>query len=82
MLNERGGIKGYKIQMDIVDTGNAPQRGIEAYELLLKLEPTNPDAGRWVLQIADGYATLEDWAKLKATYARALSGYTAGSSWS
>lgn len=32
MLNERGGIKGYKIQMDIVDTGNAPQRGIEAYE--------------------------------------------------
>jgi len=58
------------------------ERGIEAYELLLKLEPTNPDAGRWVLQIADGYATLEDWAKLKATYARALSGYTAGSSWS
>jgi tetratricopeptide (TPR) repeat protein len=58
------------------------ERGIEAYELLLKLEPTHPDAGRWVLQIADGYATLEDWPKLKTTYARALTGYTAGGPWS
>lgn len=58
------------------------ERGIEAYELLLKLEPTSPDAGRWVLQIADGYATLEDWSRLKNTYARAIAGYTTGSSWS
>ncbi|MBK8214253.1 MAG: tetratricopeptide repeat protein [Myxococcales bacterium] len=58
------------------------ERGIEAYELLLKLEPTSPDAGRWVLQIADGQATLEDWPKLRNTYARALAGYTTGSSWS
>ncbi len=36
------------------------ERGIEAYELLLKLEPTSRDAGRWVLQIAAGYAALED----------------------
>ena len=32
LINERGGINGYKIVADIVDHGNAPQRGIEAYE--------------------------------------------------
>jgi branched-chain amino acid transport system substrate-binding protein len=32
LINERGGIKGYKIQADVVDTANQPQRGIEAYE--------------------------------------------------
>jgi hypothetical protein len=56
-------------------------RGIEAYELLLKLEPASSDAGRWVLAIAQGYNYIEDWPKLKATYERAVSGYTAGSPW-
>lgn len=32
LVNERGGVNGWKIAADIVDTGNAPQRGIEAYE--------------------------------------------------
>jgi branched-chain amino acid transport system substrate-binding protein len=32
LINERGGINGHKIQAEIVDTGNATQRGIEAYE--------------------------------------------------
>jgi branched-chain amino acid transport system substrate-binding protein len=32
LVNERGGVKGWKIVIDVVDTGNAPQRGIEAYE--------------------------------------------------
>jgi branched-chain amino acid transport system substrate-binding protein len=32
LVNERGGVSGWKISADIVDTGNAPQRGIEAYE--------------------------------------------------
>jgi len=32
LINERGGVGGWKISADIVDTGNAPQRGIEAYE--------------------------------------------------
>jgi tetratricopeptide (TPR) repeat protein len=58
------------------------ERGIEAYELLLKLEPTSPDAGRWVLQIAAGYAALEEWGKLKATFERALAEYTTGGPWS
>jgi len=57
------------------------ERGIEAYELLLKLEPTSPDAGQWVLQIAAGYNVLEDWPHLKATFDRAIAGYTAGSPW-
>jgi cellulose synthase operon protein C len=57
------------------------ERGIEAYELLLKLEPTSREAGTYVLQIAAGYAALEDYPKLKATYDRALAQYTQGGSW-
>ncbi len=57
-------------------------RGIEAYELLLKLDPTNRDAPEWVLQIAAGYFTVEDYPHLKATYERAIQNYTAGGSWS
>jgi TolA-binding protein len=56
-------------------------RGIEAYELLLKLEPASSDAGGWVVQIAQGYNAIEDWPKLRATYERAVTGYTAGSAW-
>jgi tetratricopeptide (TPR) repeat protein len=56
-------------------------RGIEAYELLLKLEPASSDAGKWILAIAQGYDASEDWPKLKATYERAVTGYTAGSPW-
>lgn len=56
-------------------------RGIEAYELLLKLEPASAEAGSWVLQIAQGYNAMEDWPRLKATYDRAVNGYTAGSPW-
>ncbi len=58
------------------------ERGIEAYELLLKLDPTSRDAGEWVLQIASGYFTIEDYAHLKQTYERALTTYTAGGAWS
>jgi tetratricopeptide (TPR) repeat protein len=57
------------------------ERGIEAYELLLKLDPTNREAGDWVLQIAAGYFTVEDYVHLKATYERALTDYTAGGAW-
>jgi TolA-binding protein len=58
------------------------ERGIEAYRLLLKLEPTSRDAGQWVLQIAQGYASLEDWPGLKATFDLALAQYTTGGPWS
>ncbi|MEO6420724.1 MAG: tetratricopeptide repeat protein, partial [Polyangiaceae bacterium] len=57
------------------------ERGIEAYELLLKLEPTSRDAGLWMMQIAAGYNAIEDYPKLRATYDRALAGYTTGGSW-
>ncbi len=56
-------------------------RGIEAYELLLKLEPASSDAGGWVLQIAQGYNAVEDWPRLRASYDRAVAGYTTGSAW-
>jgi tetratricopeptide (TPR) repeat protein len=58
------------------------ERGIESYELLLKLEPTSPDAGRWILQIAAGYAAIEDWPHLQSTFERAIAEYTAGGTWS
>lgn len=57
------------------------ERGIDAYELLLKLEPTSPDAPQWTLQIAAGYNWIEDYPKLKTTYERILSGYVVGSPW-
>ncbi len=56
-------------------------RGIEAYELLLKLEPTSRDAGGWVLRIAEGYNQVEDYPKMRATYDRALVGYTKDGPW-
>lgn len=58
------------------------ERGIEAYELLLKLEPTSAEAGRWALRIAAGYEALEDWPHLKGTFERALAQYTRGTAWS
>ncbi|HEX9490532.1 MAG TPA: ABC transporter substrate-binding protein, partial [Stellaceae bacterium] len=32
LVNARGGIKGHPVEIMVVDTGNQPQRGIEAYE--------------------------------------------------
>jgi branched-chain amino acid transport system substrate-binding protein len=32
LVNAKGGIKGHPIDISVVDTGNQPQRGIEAYE--------------------------------------------------
>ncbi len=32
LLNAKGGIKGHSVEIMVVDTGNQPQRGIEAYE--------------------------------------------------
>ncbi|HEY8076290.1 MAG TPA: tetratricopeptide repeat protein [Labilithrix sp.] len=57
------------------------ERGIEAYELLLKLEPASADAGHWILEIANGWNALEDYPKLRATYQRAVDGYTTGGAW-
>jgi cellulose synthase operon protein C len=58
------------------------ERGVEAYELLLKLEPTSRDAGQWVLQIAAGYAAIEDYPHVKSTFERAIAQYTTGGPWS
>src|SRR6185436_3656763 len=46
------------------------ERGIEAYELMLKLDPTGPEAPSYGLAIAHGYSTIEEWPKLKTTYER------------
>lgn len=44
------------------------ERGIEAYRLLLKLEPTEPDAYTHALKIAQGHSTMESWETLRKDY--------------
>jgi tetratricopeptide (TPR) repeat protein len=53
------------------------ERGIEAYRLLLKLEPTSPEAYRFQLQIAQGHSTLENWARLEEDYRTSVRDYVA-----
>ncbi len=55
------------------------ERGVEAYELLLEARTrASRDAGQWVLQIATGYAAIEDYAHEKSTFERAIANYTTG----
>lgn len=44
------------------------ERGIEAYRLLLKLKPTDPDAYTYALRIAQGHSTMEAWEELRKDY--------------
>jgi len=53
------------------------ERGIEAYRLLLKLEPTSPEAYLFQLQIAQGHSTLENWAALEDDYKLSVRDYVA-----
>lgn len=51
------------------------ERGIEAYRLLLKLEPTEAAAYRHSLRIAQGHSTTETWDALEADYRQAIATY-------
>src|SRR5882724_7608586 len=51
--------------------------GDEAYRLLLKLEPTSPEAYRYQLQIAQGHSTLEAWGALEEDYRVSVRDYLA-----
>ncbi|HEY3494245.1 MAG TPA: hypothetical protein VGK73_06150 [Polyangiaceae bacterium] len=51
------------------------ERGIEAYRLLLKLEPTSPDAYKYSLQIAAAHSTMENWKALEDDYKKTLRDY-------
>src|SRR6478735_593171 len=53
------------------------ERGIEAYRLLLKLEPTNPDDNEFALKIAQGHSTLESWKELENDYKLVVKEYVA-----
>jgi cellulose synthase operon protein C len=53
------------------------ERGIEAYRLLIKLEPTNPDCNEYALKIAQGHSTLESWKELESDYALVVKDYVA-----
>jgi len=51
------------------------ERGVEAYRLLLKLEPTSPDAYKYQLQIAAAHSTMEAWKVLEEDYKKTLKEY-------
>jgi cellulose synthase operon protein C len=53
------------------------QRGIEAYRLLLKLQPTDEHAYEYALAIALGHSTLEMWDDLQKDYEAMLAEYVA-----
>jgi cellulose synthase operon protein C len=53
------------------------ERGIEAYRLLIKLEPTSPACYEHMLSIAQGHSTLESWRALEADYKLLLKDYVA-----
>jgi TolA-binding protein len=53
------------------------ERGIEAYKLLLKLEPMSPEAYKYALAVAQGDSTMERWAKLREDYKWILRDYVA-----
>ena len=44
------------------------ERGVEAYRLLLKLEPTSPEAYEHALHIAQAHSTMESWRALEEDY--------------
>jgi branched-chain amino acid transport system substrate-binding protein len=57
LVNERGGIRGWKIHAEVVDHGNEPQRGIEAYERFKRegvvlLDPFSTPVSRALVQRA------------------------------
>ncbi len=51
-------------------------RGIEAYRLLLKLEPADPTAYEHALSIAQGHSTMEEWKDLENDYRWIIRDYT------
>lgn len=63
------------------------ERGIEAYRLLIRLEPLSPEAPDHALAVARGHSTLEAWHELVVDYRNLLRDYTAptapapGSAW-
>ncbi len=52
------------------------ERGVEAYRLLLKLEPTAPEGYDWALAVALGHSTMENWAELEKDYRWLIADFT------
>jgi len=53
------------------------ERGIEAYRLLIKLQPTSPEAYELALKVAQGHSTLEAWKELENDYKLVIKEYVA-----
>lgn len=52
------------------------ERGIEAYRLLIKLEPMSPHAYEWGLAVARGQSTMQLWDDLDRQYKILIDTYT------
>jgi tetratricopeptide (TPR) repeat protein len=52
------------------------ERGIEAYRLLIKLEPLSPHGYENALAIAQGFSTMQEWDKLDKQYRLVIEDYT------
>jgi tetratricopeptide (TPR) repeat protein len=52
------------------------ERGIEAYRLLLKLEPMSPHAYEYALAVAQGQSTMQLWDALDVQYREIISHFT------
>jgi TolA-binding protein len=57
-------------------------QGIEAYQLLLQINPSDKRAPEYQLAIARGYMALDNFAKALAAYAALAQNYEKGSTWS
>jgi tetratricopeptide (TPR) repeat protein len=51
------------------------ERGVEAYRLLMKLEPTSPEGYQYSLQIAAAHSTMENWKVLEEDYKKTIKDY-------
>jgi TolA-binding protein len=56
-------------------------RGIEAYELLLTLDPASKDAPRYALAVARGYMAVDDFKKARAAYEKLAVDYAPSGTW-
>lgn len=57
------------------------EQGIEAYQLLLQINPSDKRAPEWQLAIARGYMALDNFAKALAAYAALAQSYGKTSTW-
>ncbi len=84
-LEEIGGTRyGRRVLVRLSDTfmgQSRYERAVEAYELLLEMDPTAREAPQWQRQIVTSWAALDDSEKTFASLEKLASTYGPGSTW-